>query len=208
MIKKLVRIALFAMLAHGGSVLAAEDYVLWFMVDDTAQIEGKNILDYNNSNTPGINAARLHVTGDGVDGYLNLAYLSEDGKTLEYFSAEDGAPAIVAQLALMDEDSCSTGWTLGSLLKSGTGTDSFTQFRFAVELGNVDFETAAWTAIASSEAAYSDIASHITAVEDSIVASQVTAWTPTAFTPVPEPTGGLLVLVGAAILSLKRKRVA
>ncbi len=208
MIKKLVRIALFAMLAHGGPALAAEDYVLWFMVDDTAEIDGDNILDYNDSNTPGINAARLHVTGDGVNTYLNLAYLSENGQSLEYFSAEDGAPAIATQLVLIDEESCSTGWTLGSLLKSGTGTGSFAQFRFAVELGYVDLKTAEWTAIASSEADYSEVQSHITAVENSIVATQVTAWTPTAFTSVPEPTGGLLVLVGAAILSLKRKRVA
>ncbi len=202
--------ALFAVLVCcAGGAFAANDFVLWFMVDDTAKIDGVNISVYNNSNdsnAPDVNAARLHVTGDGVDSYLNLAYLSEDGKSLEYFSAEDGAPAIATQVVPLD-DSYSTGWTLGSLLKSGTGT-TYTQFRFAVELGFVDFTSndGKWTAIASSAAGYEEIKSHITAVENSVMASMVKAWAPTDYSPIPEPSGGMLLLFGTALLALRRKR--
>jgi hypothetical protein len=33
----------------------------------------------------------------------------------------------------------------------------------------------------------------------------ITAWTPTAFTEIPEPSSGLLLLIGGALLALRRR---
>ena len=79
------------------------------------------------------------------------------------------------------------------------------EFSFIVELGNID-SSDKWTTVATSAAtAYSDLGDYIHQTFD-INPGQLAVWTPAQFTAVPEPSGGLLTLMGVALLALRRKR--
>ena len=74
------------------------------------------------------------------------------------------------------------------------------EYSFAIELGN-------WTMIATSDAvSYTTLktAGHI-AEWDGTDPSAPAVWNPTSYV-IPEPSGGMLVLVGFALLALRRRR--
>ena len=79
------------------------------------------------------------------------------------------------------------------------------EYAFIIELGNWDGSN--WSTLALSEtASYADLyaSSHIDNVSG-YNPNPITPWIPTSYV-VPEPNSGLLVLVGAALVMLKRKR--
>ena len=81
------------------------------------------------------------------------------------------------------------------------------EYSFAIELGNWDWDTGTWTMIASSDAAsYKSLRELGHIVDwDSINPQPPKAWNPTSYT-VPEPSGGILLLAGGALLALRRRR--
>ena len=80
------------------------------------------------------------------------------------------------------------------------------EYSFIVELGNID-SSDNWTTVATGAAtSYSSLGDYIHATFD-INPGQLATWTPDQFTAVPEPSGGLLTLMGIALLALRRKRV-
>ena len=81
---------------------------------------------------------------------------------------------------------------------------SSSEYSFAVELGN--WEAGEWvTTLASTELVpYDSIASHI-AEWQGIEAIPTLAWSPTTYS-VPEPSSGLLMLLGGALLALRRRK--
>ena len=81
------------------------------------------------------------------------------------------------------------------------------EYAFVIELGNYDGSN--WSMLAVSETVtYTDLAanSHIDNVSG-YNPNPVTPWMPSSYV-VPEPTSGMLVLVGAALLALRRRRGA
>ena len=79
------------------------------------------------------------------------------------------------------------------------------EYAFIIELGNWDGSN--WSTLALSETvSYADLAanSHIDGVSG-VDPNQITPWNPTSYV-VPEPSSGLLVLVGAALLALRRRK--
>lgn len=81
------------------------------------------------------------------------------------------------------------------------------EYSFAIELGNWDWETGTWTMIATSDAvSYTTLktAGHI-AEWDGTDPSAPAVWNPTSYV-IPEPSGGMLMLVGFALLALRRRR--
>ena len=80
------------------------------------------------------------------------------------------------------------------------------EFSFIVELGNID-SSDNWTTVATSASAtYSSLAANIHQTFD-IEPGQAAVWTPGSFQAVPEPSGGLLTLMGVALLALRRRRM-
>ena len=81
------------------------------------------------------------------------------------------------------------------------------EYSFVIELGNWDWNTGTWTMIATSEvASYTDLknAGHI-AEWDGTDPSAPAVWNPTSYV-IPEPSGGMLMLVGFVLLALRRRR--
>ena len=77
---------------------------------------------------------------------------------------------------------------------------------FYIELGTYD--NGNFTAIAhSAMITYAETANYRTSFQTAV--SSMQAWSGANFTPgaVPEPTSGLMVLIGTALLGLKRRRV-
>ncbi len=79
------------------------------------------------------------------------------------------------------------------------------EYSFIVELGNID-SSDNWTTVATSAAAtYSSLDNYIHQTFD-MSPSSMAVWTPTQFSSVPEPSGGLLTALGFALLALRRRR--
>ena len=68
------------------------------------------------------------------------------------------------------------------------------------------YESGTWSTLAVSEpATYNDLVNAIAPAEGGYTPHYVTPWNPAAYV-VPEPSSGLLVLVGAALLALRRRK--
>lgn len=201
-------VAAAGIVGMGAEALAADptDYVLWFMVGESAVIVdggGAETLasEYVSPGGLSVNGARLRVSDGSSYGYCNLAYL--DGGDLVYISLDDGDAELWRQVAIIDADSGSGGWTTGWSLAS-LGTTDYAGYMFAIELGFANEATDEWTTLAvSGEEGYDALQAYRTAVVDSTLASMATPWTPTTY-GVPEPSGALLFLFGAALAALWR----
>ena len=82
------------------------------------------------------------------------------------------------------------------------GVDNAENYYYYVAIGtgsSSEVNALLWSSVVS----YSDIKAAFTTTFD---AASYTAYSPTSFT-IPEPTGGILILLGGALLALKRKNV-
>lgn len=184
------------------SPLGAEtgtDQVMWFSVSDSAKVEDIVgnfwlISDYRDAFGNPINAARVRVAGDGTSGdrFLTLFWQDETGN----WETAEGATT-----ALFDATDTSTYpmWQPADV----TGYANADQL-LELELGYVgNGANAEFATLATAQAYYRDLTSHISSggvsLQDQI------PWTPNTYA-VPEPSSGLLLLVGGALLTLRRRQ--
>ena len=164
--------------------------VLWWMVGDPSNPSSRDQVEITTfhegiktASEMGVADARVRVAGTDV--YLDMPYADIDGN---YPQPAVGVP--IEFYAVIDEK-----------YKEG--------YSFVIELGNYDYQTGTWTMIAQSDAAsYTQLKNpphYSIGTWDTIKASMASPWAPTAYT-VPEPTGGLLFVVGGALLALRRRR--
>ena len=216
---KLYRIAVLAAMVMAASVSDAGDDVLYWMIDGNATITTDaessppttatigdffdNIGDYFPDLSTGEGsafAARIRVTGgdiqDGQDVFLDLY--------IPGYGIDEGGGAYGVEFSSVG-GYWGAGVPTGNQSPSGDYSAGTPEYSFIVELGNIDASDN-WTTLAQSAAtAYSQLGDYIHQTFD-INPSSMAVWTPTDFTVAPEPSSGLLMVMGMAFLALRRKR--
>ena len=204
----LFKIAACLAVALTAGVASAGDDVLYWMVDNSATVEKDGVTSsissfFENYDAPDGSAfaARVRVTGgniqDGKDVFLDLY--------IPGYGLDEGGGAWGVEFSDVG-GYWGAGVPTGNQSPSGDFSAGTPEYSFIVELGNID-SSDNWTTVATSaSAAYSDLGDFIHETFD-INPGQIAVWTPTTFTaPVPEPSSGLLMAVGLALLALRRKR--
>lgn len=186
---------LFSVLA-ADNVRADDLMVLWWQVGDAGDEEGYSLGEVavervNNGGTTtaaelGVTHARIKETNTGT--YLKIMDTDNDGNFLGFTLDSIDVPIM---------------WIADVSAFSGE------EYAFVIELGN--YESGDWSTLAISETrSYADLSEDeknraIAKWTNEYAPAYVTPWAPTAYV-VPEPSSGLLVLVGAALLALRRRR--
>lgn len=135
-----------------------------------------------------ITGARVVATdSDGASVYLNLCYDGGDGDF------------VVTEISLA---SLTSDYRAGPLWASLAGLSNAESYTYAIELGTMDHGM--WNVLAVSDP-------HSFSQLDAFVAYDamsvpVDIWSPHSYS-IPEPSSGILLLVGAALLMLRRKEV-
>lgn len=192
------RFAVLAAAILSVGVSFAEEEVLFWMVDDSASIEKGDgtTVNLNTFLVPADDyAARIRVVGEGITEPIFLDFYYPDGTT------ESGANGV----DFNDPNTGSGYWGAGvpDGIQSPLGAYASPEYSFIVEIGN--FESGDWVTLAASGAtSYALLSTYISERFD-ISPPSGQAWAPMTFTEVPEPSGGLLLLVGGALLTLRRR---
>ena len=179
--KKLITICAVA-LSMGA--FAVDSYLYW-MLDESSELSWTGTDKTTSISAPTYNKVALAVvtdaTGQKVDSYLSLYSINGTAQT--------------APVSITPADGASLFANLGNYATSG--------YSYYIELLN-DSTVVGRSADTLSYSAAAYIQSAIGGT------SQMTAqqWSPSAFTTaaIPEPTSGMLLLLGLAGLALKRKR--
>ena len=165
---------------------ADEPTVLWWLVDPDDEVDWygqtKTVEDLRPI------SARVRVDKDGVtDGYLTFWMLTEDGDVIP--EGDVGFPSFSVPVEAYADVSAYGG----------------ASYSFAIELGN--YESGTWVARVTSEASsYTDlVAAHHIDQWDGINPVPGQVWHPATYS-VPEPSSGLLMLIGGALLALRRRK--
>ena len=217
----LFRTAALAMaILTAGVSSGGENDVLYWMVDDSAQVTkdgtsqsiGDFFSDYMSSSenwsaTDSSFAARIRVTGGDISGDVFLGLYGRDEYNVPYIES--------GELGMAFDDSGTGYWGAGvpdgNQSPSGNYSAGTPEYSFIVEIGNVVWDensgTASWveTVATSAAAAYSTLGAYIHQTFD-INPGQMAVWTETSFNAVPEPSSGLLTVIGFAFLALRRTR--
>ena len=168
--------------------------VLWWMVgEDYKNITGTTTDGSGTTMTAGelnVSDARVRWQNGSDSGYLTLYGLDSNGKVYELEGA--GGAEVPAMF-------------FGSL--SDLAGD-LTSYSFVLELGNWDDGSWIHTSMASEAVSYDNLKAqmHISQWHET-TPTYGTPWNPTTgYTVVPEPSSGLMLLVGGAFLMLRRRR--
>ena len=199
MLRRALKIAVMAV-ALGAVQAQASDYLLYWQVEDTADItwfDGSSmgtVTTYTNPDGQKINMARA-VSTDSPDGmytyYMDIGVTSD---TMEFTGDGAGTGPMLSYIGAFDSSTSLAGLS------------------FAIELGN--WENGQWTTLATTGMiSYNDLTTiasqeggtYILTADQGYNLPTFMAWTPQSYM-VPEPSSGLLILIGAGLLSLRRGR--
>ena len=187
-------------------VVSAGDDVLYWMIDNSATVDVTSSISsfFKSYDAPDGSAfaARVRVTGgniqDGQDVFLDL-YIPNYG-------LDEGGGKYGVEFSEVG-GYWGAGVPTGNQSPSGDYSAGTPEYSFIVELGNID-SSDNWTTVATSASAtYSSLANYIHQTFD-MNPSSMAVWTPTQFSSVPEPSGGLLTALGFAFLALRRRRLS
>ena len=195
-----------------GMASAGESDVLYWMVDGTkATVDSTSTVAaffdaYGASTDSSWYAARVRVTGGDIASDTFLDFYNSDG-TID---------AGMGQYGVWFDNGTASGFSGvgvpdGNQSPSGNYSAGSPEYSFIVELGNVVYdaysETATWTTLATtSEFSYSSLATDYILPTFQMNPVALSAWSPTEFATVPEPSSGLLTALGLALLALRRRQ--
>ncbi len=176
--------------------------VLWWETNDPEDIDVA-LTDENGNLTGetatadalGVTDVRIRVSGGdaGDDAYLQMAYY--DDATGQIVVGNTPGTTVVA---------VPTYDVYAYLGPDGYNYDN-AAYSFTIELGN--WENGTWTVLAESETAtYAALAGHIAPGGGGLDVPYALPWNPQHyFVPVPEPGTALLIVLGCAVLALRRR---
>lgn len=190
-------LVIFAMLSPALCHADGGGEVLWWLVGDDYQSIVGTAEDGTQTTAGelGVTDARLRYdAADGTSGYLTLFGVNDDGSVSKY----DGSAGLGGEygMGLPAE-------YFGSL----TGL-SGASYSFVLELGNYIDGKWARTSMESESVSYGTLLAnnHITAW-DSTTPLYGSPWSPSSYTVVPEPSCAMLLVMGGALLALRRRRM-
>lgn len=184
---------------------AAEESVLWWMFDETT-----DIYDVSGATSCKINelVGRGDAEGQRVNGIRVAAYNGD--ALLGYLALADAESTDMAYYPMptTDFDAGMVSWNAGPTYARLAPYASDPSTTFMIELGNWDATRAPgdeWLVLAHSNAATREYLRAFIDVSDFEMHTTL-EWTGGVYS-VPEPSGGLLLLLGGALLSLRRPAV-
>ena len=195
--KKLVKLAAVMLLVVAGPRLKAEDAVLYWMVEDPivweydeqgTKLYADQVLSRPDGKT--VNGARVRVTTSSGDTYLSMLNDDNSVSALPY-----------VEVTPMVEGHPEWGMTGGpamSYVAAGYISDPSTMF--TMELGH--WENDEWLVMAVSASLNWESIKKFTSLSD-VGTPGGQHWAPAMY--VPEPSSGLLLFIGGALLALRRK---
>ena len=168
-----------------------ETMLLWQVCDDeppSVYDPGDGTYKYI-TDLGGVNGAKLRVAGGG---YLDV--YDSKGKTL-----------FPNAMLTIDPDNLSQLGQVGPVWSS-LGEYADAAYAFTVELGH--WENDEWTVMATSKTTnYAELLAGGWTSSKTDIYPREGPWSPTfTVTSVPEPTSGLMLLLGAALLALRRRK--
>lgn len=188
MMRRFSAFFLFAAILCSFELGAAEGgEVLWWMVFDMSNVTAERADGTTVTAADlGANAARIRYEGNGTSGFLPIYGVDANNNSHPTMGTGEAANL--------------PGWYFASL-----GNFNNASYSFVLEIGNWADGTWAGTSMESTAAGYDTLGNHIAVWKDATPVYS-TPWSPTSFSVVPEPTSGIMVLVGGALLALRRKR--
>lgn len=195
----LIRFFVFCLMCASASAVAADGEVLWWTVGDDLQSIKAETVDGTVVSAADLNVTDVRIrydnSTDGSSGYLTFFGINEDKSVSVY----DGSAGLGADYGI--------GIPAEFFGDLSALSGSSASYSFVIELGNYADGRWARTSMQSDPVSYGDLAAmqHISEWKHDFPSSGY-AWTPANYSVVPEPSGGILILVGSALLALRRKR--
>lgn len=199
-------LAISLLLASTCVVRAGDESVLWWMFDETTEISDINGIGVTYIDTL---VGRGDAAGKTVNAIRIGAY---DGDTLlGYLAINDGGPGGGNNLPYYsmpteDFDTGGESWNAGPTYAVLGDYATTPGVSFMIELGNWDKNGDSWTILAHSDPGTMDSLDEFMDVADFDMHTTL-EWTGGSYS-VPEPSSGLLMLIGAGFLALRRRRSA
>ncbi len=179
--------------------------VLWWETNDPEDIEvaltdeqGQPTGETKTAAELGVTDVRIRVSGNGAedDTYLQMAYFDPSTGSITIGNTPG---TTVVEVPTYD--------VYAYLGPDGYNYDN-AAYSFTIELGN--WENGTWTVLAESEiATHSALAGHISPGGGGLDVPTALPWMPTQwhqyYVPVPEPGTALLIVLGCAVLALRRR---
>ena len=215
--ERILKLTMMVMLALAGFTSFADD-VLYFMVDNPTiqdwlgqQYQASEAGSHGRTITDARIAAVTDVSGYEALGndpdlrgdtdvaiiYLDL-YYNDGAKWVVDPTADPRLDSAGIESGILSDGKTAAAYGMASI---GTINGDASAYSFAIELGTWDGDT--WVVAAVSE--ISNYAALESFRREELGIQTQLIWTPDTYAA-PEPSGGLLVLVGCAILALRRKK--
>ena len=205
---RIFAIALLALLFAPMSVRAVDDSVLLWFIDNVPGVENRD-----GSYTPLVDLPGWSADSDAstLAARVRMDDASGGSVYLDMWYYDDVAQSFIKDLGVQEAWVNEAGQAGVNYSPVPTGVD-LGSVRFAVELGNMEYDAGLGDYVWRQTLAWSDLvggnelfqAGHISPGELSI--PDHTPWSDMRFSSVPEPTSGLLTLLGGLLLALRRPR--